>query len=591
MSSIPFEQRILTTPIRSYMWKNRRRVFFGLFFLFFTNALDTLPPLIVGKSIDLIAKQAPAFEILRTVGLLLVICLGLASCRFLWRVFWGRFQHQVAEDLRCRTYSRFMDLGMSFFNRHPTGELMSLITNDVNAFRMAVGPGVLLLFDGIFLICFIPPAMATISLSWTWKTLILMPVLPFFISRLQKLILLSYKDEQERFSEMSGSAQEIVSGIRVIKGHAQEDTFTEQFNRYSRGFEGACNKVARLDSVFGPAMELSVTLGSVVLLLVGAPEVISHQITIGQFFAFYQYIERMAWPMTALGYSISQIQQGRGSFVRIANLLNALPDVISRLNHRVHRFENLKFRNVTFRFPGQKFAALTDVSFDLRAGQTMAIVGLTGSGKSTIADVLTRIYPLHEGQILLNDQPIENYALADLRKHLVYATQEASLFSEPIRDNIAATETITDQQLNQVSQWVDITDEVTSLPEGFETWLGERGVNLSGGQKQRIALARALVRAENVLILDDSLSAVDAVTERVILDHLRGSLQSQRDPSLPPLTLILISHRISTVQGADTILVMNGGRIEAQGRHQELLKTSPTYKKLHDLQRSENVAH
>ena len=303
----------LQKPFRHYLFIHRRRVFLGLSALFITNAFETTVPWLVGKTIDKIAHQAPFTSVLETVGLILLFTALLSTTRYLWRVIWGNFHHRVAEDLRNRLFDKYTELSASFFRERKVGQLVSLMANDVNSFRMGVGPGLLVLFDGIFYAVLILPVMFSISPNWTWKTLVLMPFVPFIVRQLLGRYHDAYHVRQDRFSDMSGSAQEIISGIRVVKCFAQENNQTKLFNQTSEKFQKACNRVAIWDCFFPAVLELPVAVGSVALLLVGAPEVMSGAISLGSFFAFYQYIQKMVWPMEAIGASLGQIQEGRAS--------------------------------------------------------------------------------------------------------------------------------------------------------------------------------------------------------------------------------------------------------------------------------------
>lgn len=572
---------LLRNPFGFYFRKDWKLFAMGLIALLLTNSFDAIPPYLIGMAIDQISNQTGWKSLGQTVGLLLAASACLAVCRYWWRIFWGRFHHGVAEDLRNRIFDKFLDLGPSFYQKRPVGELMSLITNDVNSFRMAIGPGMLILADALFILFIVPPLMMSLSLSWTWKTLILMPIIPPLIARILKLIHENYRTQQNKFGEMSGSAQEIVSGIRVIKSYAQELNQTRLFNVFSRNFELACNDVARVDAFFTPVMEFGVAIGSVILLLIGAPEVMSGAVTVGAFFTFYQYIQRMIWPMTAIGIGFTFVQQGRASFSRILDLLkteNDVPDVGER---EVASFEELKVDRLTFSYPGNDRPVLKGVSFDLKAGETLGVVGSIGSGKSTLVDLLCRLYPVPEESIRYNGVPVEQLQKKSLRRLVSLVPQDAFLFSKKIQENIAlGRNEWTMDEIRSMSELVNIAGEVDEIPEAYDAYLGERGVNLSGGQKQRLTIARALMANTPIVIFDDSLSAVDAKTERNILQSLRGRYLAGKDR----VTVILVSHRIASLKWADRILVLNEGQVEAFGSHDALMESSSTYRHLVELQ-------
>jgi len=564
-------------PFIFYISRHRKMFVLGLFSLLLTNTFDALPPLLIGHALDAMTGSTE-HSMSQSLWTLAGVLVGLSFFRFCWRFFWGRFHHTVAEDLRNRIYTQFTAMSPSFFQKNRVGELMSYIVNDVNAFRMGIGPGILILMDAVFILFVVPPLMLSISVPWTWKTMIFLPVVPFLVRRSLRLIFARYKDVQDRFSEVSGVAQEIVSGIRVIKSFKQEAAQTLGFNFASRKLEMAANSSAKIDAAFAPQLELSMTVGSVILLFIGAPDVWNGTVTIGQFFAFYQYVQRMVWPMEGIGLALSQIQQGKASFNRIVNLLLTKPDVEDEGGEiAVENFENLEVRGLTFTYPGNSTPALKDVNFKLLAGETLGIVGTTGSGKTTLIDLLCRFYPAPQETIFINGIPIEKIQISSLRKLFGVCPQEAFLFSEKVVENLRfAHDEASMEEIRLTTELVNVDREIGEIPFGFDAYLGERGVNLSGGQKQRITMARALMRKSPVTILDDSMSAVDANTEQKIMQSLKHQLKHT--------TAILISHKLSTFKWADRILVLNAGCVEACGTSREVFERSSTYRKLAEIQ-------
>lgn len=554
----------------------------GLTCLLATNSLETLVPWLVGKTLDKITDGAPLADVGAVVGRIGLIIVFLSAFRFMWRYFWACFHHTVAQDLRNRLFERMALLGPSFFRTRKIGQLITLISNDVNSFRMGIGPGLLVFFDGVFLVFLILPMMISISWSWTWQCLALMPFVPFTVQAILNRLHKAYHSRQERFSDLSGSAQEIVSGIRVIKSFAQEDNQTAQFNKHSLEFTRACDRVAGWDAFFGPSLELPVALGSVLLLLIGTPEVIAGHVTLGQFFAFYQYIQRMIWPMSAMGIGLGNVQEGRASFRRIREVLEFQPDVPDTGRVEISELNSLEVRGLTFTYPGATQKALEDVSFKLNRGESLGIIGMTGSGKSTLVDLLARQYPVPAGTILLNGVSVEQISLTSLRRLIGLVPQEAFLFSRKVSENLALGLEIWDlDDVRDAAGHVRLDQEIETWPGNYDALVGERGVNLSGGQKQRMTLARALVRGAGLVILDDALSAVDAKTEESILSHLQDELKRT--------TSIVVSHRLASVRGADQILVLHNGKVEATGRHEELLRTCSAYQSLHEMQMEERV--
>ncbi len=456
---------------------------------------------------------------------------------------------------------------------------MSLITNDVNSFRMGIGPGFLIFFDAIFQTVLILPIMISISFAWTWKALILMPLIPFAIRVVMNKLHRAYSERQEDFSQVSGVAQEIVTGVRVIKSFAQEKNQTGNFDKYSKAYERTCNRVGYWDSIFSPVMEFPVAIGCVALLLIGVPEVMAGVVTIGAFFSFYQYIQRMVWPMTAFGISMSHLQEGLASYRRIREVLTEIPDVRDEGTIEMDRLESLEVRDLTFFYPGKSEPALKNISFKLNRGESLGIIGATGSGKTTLIELLCRLHPVPSGKILINGVSIEQIKLSSLRKMIRIVPQDAFLFSQTVTDNLAfSREEWTMDQVVGATDQVSLHDEILEWPEEYKSIVGERGVNLSGGQKQRMTLARALMKDSSLAILDDTLSAVDSKTEQSILKVLKAQLSQT--------TAIVISHKLNSVNWTDQILVLNHGELEKAGRHHELLNTSSTYLKLYEMQTS-----
>lgn len=573
---------LLKNPLWFYITNNKRAFFLGMFFLLITNILDGLYPLLMKVALDQIEAKNPLSDIGRTCAILFILMSALAFSRLGWRIFFGKFHTYAAEDLRSRLFAHITRLSPRFFQKNPVGELMSLVTNDVQAFRQAIGPGVLILADGIIIILVILPIMASLNWSWTWKTLILLPLIPFLIWKVTRLIFINYKLLQDKFSELTGISQETVGGIRVIKGYAQEENRIHLFNSVSSQFERACNKVAKLDAMFVPVMELGVTSGSVILLFVAQEDLFSGSITIGTFVAFQRYIQKMVWPMTALGLGLSQFQKGFASFARIREALETSSDIQDTGTLEVGEFKNLEFKNVTFTYPESRHASLQNVSFRIQAGENLGIMGAVGSGKSTLINLLIRLYQPDSGQILVNDIPIEQFRLASLRSTFAMVPQDSFLFSNTIAENLSFGLPVVaeEEALRNMLKAVDLTQEVESLPHQLQSELGERGVNLSGGQKQRLTIARALMIQTPVIILDDSLSAVDTKTERLIESQISGSQNGR--------SRIVIAHRLSSIQNVEKLLVLKDGQVEAFGTREEVEKISPIFQTIAAIQEKES---
>lgn len=579
-------------PILSSIRRFPRPFALGILTLAFTNLFDVLSPFALKKAIDAISGGDRGA--LRDAVLMYAVFIVLTvSFRHQWRIHFGRFHHSVAEDLRNRLFNKLSVLGPRFFEKNPTGELMSLMINDVNTFRMAVGPALLILFDAGFIIAFVLPFMLSISVEWTWKTMILLPVIPFIIRFMEDRIASASRQQQDRLAEMSGFSQELVTGIRVVKGFAQESNRQKTFRLFSNKYAESCNAVARYDALFEPALQIGIATGSVILLAWGSQDVLSGAVTLGTFVAFHEYIKRMIWPMAAIGSGLSLIQQGRSSYSRIADVLDADPEVedLPGTMQTIESVDALEVRNLTYTYPDATQPALLDVSFHLKRGEILGVIGPVGSGKSTLVQLLGRLRQAPANSILVNGQPLESIRLESWREQLAMVPQEAFLFSRTVEENLlfgSEHDAVVDKAADvkpvhrlaiDTAAQVAIQAEIEKLPLGYRSWLGEKGVNLSGGQRQRMTIARALARSGCLMMLDDSLSAVDAGTESRILQSLRQS----------PMTAIIVSHRLQALGLADRIMVLNEGRVEAIGTHDELLVLSPTYRRIHDRQMSEQA--
>lgn len=572
-----FPDFLVKHPFWFYVKRHPRAVFIGLTSLFITNFLDGIYPLLIKESIDFIEKQTPFDQTQRSIFLLCAVLVGLSFTRWGWRVGFGYFHTHAAEDIRQRLFRHITGLSPKFFNRKPVGELMSLLTNDVQSFRQAIGPGLLILADGFMIIAVILPIMLKLNWKWTFQTLIFLPVVPFLIWKVMKMIHERFKLQQDHFSEMTGIAQETIAGVRVIKGFALEDIRNRLFDKKSKQVELSSNSTARVDAFFGPVMEFGVASGSVILLFVASNDVITGAVTLGTFVAFHRYIQKMVWPMTALGLGLSMFQKGWASFDRMKEVIAESTDTPDSGTKQLTEFRSLEFRNVSFIYPSASVPSLQNVSFKINKGECIGVMGSVGAGKTTLVQLMTRLYPASSGQILINDTPIEEFTIQSLRKHLLLVPQEPFLFSDSIHENIAfGVDSQADfNEIEQITHLVDIHDEIAALPHQFESQLGERGVNLSGGQKQRLTIARGLILKSSVLILDDSLSAVDTKTEHAIETELGKNKQSTR---------IIVAHRLSSLKNAHKILVLKNGHVEAFASPSELATISPTYQTIVKLQ-------
>jgi len=563
-------QTLLKNPLTAYMRKYPKPFFLGLFFLVLTNFLDAVHPLIIKEAIDSIASKASHLETLKWGSLFLVTLSGLATTRYLWRIYFGSYHTQAAEDLRQKLFQHLLQLDPTCYQKHPSGEQVSLLINDVQAYRQAIGQAVLITIDGILISLFILPMMWWLNPGWLLKTLIFVPLLPFAMRFIMTRINQHFKDQQEKLAELTNFIQETLSGIRIIKSFAQEKSRALHFQTYNQALRKSSEKLALLDSAFGPVMELAVAVGSAILIFLAAEDLVTGAISVGTFIAFQRYINKMVWPMTALGIGLSQYQKGMASFARIKEMLLQQSRIPSG-PRKLQNFESLSSENLTFRYPNTQSDVLHNISIEIVRGQKVGILGPIGSGKSTLCQLFVRLYSQNLGGYFINGVSSDQFSIESLRSQILLLTQEPILFSMSIRDNIRlANPDISDEEIWTALKTSEIESEIQALPDGLNSFVGEKGVNFSGGQKQRLALARTLASKPGLLILDDPLSAVDILTEEKIVNNL----------SQLPLTLLLVSHRFNVLKNCSHLIVLNQAQIEAQGDQNLLSQISPTYQKL-----------
>lgn len=546
-------------PFLHYIKTFPRPFSMGMIFLFITNSFDAVWPLIFKNVLDGIQKKYPPSQLAITLILFFCIMASLAWTRFFWRWHFSRFHLEVQESLRGRLWDKVCHLSQNYFQKTPVGEVMSHLVQDVQSFRQGVGPGLLILFDGVSIVLLVLPLMLWLNWLWTLKTLSVLPLVPLIIWRLNLKIEKLYKIQQDRFAELTAFSQESVQGIRVIKSFAQENKRLEQFQKISREFLMDSQRLSFYEALFFPCMELGVSIAAIILIYIAQEDMLAGVATVGTFLAFHRYLSKLMWPLTAIGLGSTYIQKARASFERIKKLLDEESLVIEAQNAReLREWKRICFDKVSFVYPGQVQKALDQVSFEIHHGEHLAIIGPVGSGKSTVVQLLLRLYPTTEGQIYIDDVPIEEFSLSSLRAQFTLVPQEVFLMSDSILNNLRyGNEQVTLEETQHILKQVQIFSEVQSLNEGVESMLGEKGVNLSGGQKQRLSLARGLVRSSSLLILDDVLSAVDVNTERSLLETLNQEKKRQ--------SLLIITHRMSGLKNIDRVLVLKNGKVVAFG--------------------------
>ena len=519
--------------------------------------------------------------ILKYVFLILLTGVTIAVGRFFWRIYILGTSRELEYYLRKRIFNHLLSLSPNYFNTHKTGDLMAHATNDVNAVRMAIGQGTIMIVDSLFMIVLsLIMMIKTTNIRLAFIALFTLPFIVIIVSRFGKIIHKRFRIVQEAFSDLTDITQESFSGIRVVKSFVQEDLIQNKFAGVNKDNLKKNLSLVKISGTFHPFIQLVSSISFLLVILYGGKEVILNKISLGDFIAFNSYLGLLVWPMMALGWVINIFQRGAASMDRINVILAETPEIVDRLDSI--ELENpkgkIQFKNVSFKYPGSDNYALENISFSIEQGKSLAIIGRTGSGKSTIVSILLRLYDIQKGNILFDDIDIKDLSLISLRENIGYVPQDNFLFSNTIEENIAFSfdEPVSPERVIKAAKLSEVYNNIVEFENGFETILGERGVTLSGGQKQRTSIARALIKEPSVLILDDSLSSVDTETEEKILNNLKTIMNSK--------TTIIISHRISTIKDCDEIIFLTDGKITERGTHESLLLDNGSYKELYENQ-------
>jgi ATP-binding cassette, subfamily B, multidrug efflux pump len=573
-----------------YFRPYRRGLWLGLFLVAVGNVFTVLGPWILRLAID--ALDDPTVtrgRIAGYAGMVVLVALLGGAARYGMRELLNGISRRIECDLRSDFFRHLLRLDASFFSAERTGDIMSRATNDTLAVRQAAGPGVMYAVNTSVMSVFTLSVMVWISPRLTLLALIPMLLLPPAVLGFGRLIHTRFERIQEQFSRLSTQVQENLTGIRLVRAYVQEVDQARRFDGLNREYIDRNMALAKIQGLFHPIMALLTGIAMVVVLWFGGREVMAARISVGDFVAFIFYLNLLTWPMVALGWVVNLFQRGEASMGRINAILSTEPRVVPGAGLPAEdRPPRIEFRNVSFRYPGSERNVLEGVSFRVEPGETVALVGPTGSGKSTVVSLLPRLYDPTEGEILLDGTPLTEFEPGSLRRRFGMVPQDAFLFTETIGANVGlglepeAAEAADpgdtegewmDPRVLRAARMAQLHEQVEALPRGYGTRLGERGINLSGGQKQRATLARALARDPAILVLDDALSAVDTQTESRILAELREALGGER-------TSFLISHRVTAVMGADRILVLDGGRLVEEGTHEALLARSGVYASL-----------
>jgi ATP-binding cassette, subfamily B, multidrug efflux pump len=568
-----------------YLGKYRKTLMLGLATVVFSNLFTVIQPRLVGEAIDKLKtgielKSIDSAGLLLYAGLIVLLNLTAGVFTYLTRQTIIVASRHIEFDLRNDFLRHIQKLPLNYFQNTPTGDLMAHATNDISAVRNVVGPGIMYPSDTLMTATMVLVMMFATNWQMTLYALIPLPFVSLVVYKLGRLINQKFEERQAQFSKLTMRAQENLSGIRIVKSYVREEYEIARFSELSWDYLKKNLVLARIQSVLWPLMFVLIGISMVIILYAGGLKVLNGEITVGTLTAFIGYLLLLIWPMIALGWVTNLLQQGAASMGRLTKILDLVPEISDSdaTDRSVSDIAGkIEFRDVIFRHKNAEAPTLDRINFEIPEGKTVAIVGYTGSGKSTLVNLIPRFYDVTEGQILIDGIDIRKIPLGVLRSKIGYVQQETFLFSDSLKENIAyGTDNAGDDKIAAAAEVSQIARDVEDFPEGYETIVGERGITLSGGQKQRTSIARAIIRDPRILILDDALSAVDTYTEEEILKRLRRVMESR--------TSIIISHRISTVKDADMIIVIDRGRIAEMGTHDELVQKGGIYADLYEKQ-------
>jgi ATP-binding cassette subfamily B multidrug efflux pump len=581
--------------LNKYLFKYKNYLIFGTIFIIIANFFSIVPAVLVRYSFNLISRsydiytlfegfkaQASTYELfafsILVIGVLILVSALLKGLfMFFMRQTIIVMSRLIEFDLKNEIYAHYQTLPMSFYRRNNTGDLMNRISEDVSKVRMYVGPAIMYGINMATLLLMVIPFMFMINPKLTLYSLIPLPLLSISIYFVNNIINKRSEEIQQSLSGLSTYVQEAFSGIRVIKAFAREADIDEGFQRESEDYKNKSLKLSFVQALFFPLIMGLIGLSVILTIYIGSVEVFNGNISTGNIAEFIIYVNMLTWPVTSLGWITSIIQRAAASQRRINEFLNTKTDLVSDQALTSEIQGNIRFDKVTFTYPDSGITALKEVSFEVNPGQSIAIIGTTGSGKSTIANLICRMYDVTEGSLSIDQTEIRSYQISHLRSQIGYVPQDVFLFSDTIANNIAfGDQTMSREEVEQYAKDADLYENIKDFPKGFDTRVGERGITLSGGQKQRVSIARAIARQPKILILDDSLSAVDTKTENSILNAMARIMKGR--------TSVIISHRVSSAKLADQIIVLDDGAIVEQGTHDSLLEANGVYKELYEKQ-------
>lgn len=565
-----------------YLKKFKKKIYSGFFFIILSNASDSLYPLVIGAAIDDLTKGTLRHSLLTyvLVGLLIVALRG--TFLFLTRQTLIVVSREIENDLRFDFFSHLQRLSKSFYNNRSTGDLMAHATNDISNVRNFVGPGIMYSFQTFTRILFTLIILFSMSSSVTLLALAPLPLITYIVYKVGKLTFNRSRKVYKIFSDLTSKAQECFSGIRVVKSYVREKNENLEFDKISFDYQKKNLSLAKVQAFSFPMMFMLTSLSVIIVIYFGGIKIMEGSMTLGDLSAFLIYLGQLTWPMIAFGWIINLIQRAAPSMERLLNIINVKPDIADNENtdKKITQKDiegEIEFENVSFKYPLSNNFVLKNINLKIRKGSTIGIIGHTGSGKSTLISLIPRIWDVTEGRILIDGMDIKKIPLDVLRRSVGIVPQESFLFSTTIEKNVSySSNFIDDEEMISAAKKSGLYKDVDEFPLKFKTVLGERGITMSGGQKQRTSIARAIYKKPEILILDDSLSAVDTKTEEEILKELKGVMRDR--------TSIIISHRISTIKNANNIIVLSHSKIAEEGTHNELISAGGIYFDLYKKQ-------
>ncbi|MFT4687304.1 MAG: ATP-binding cassette subfamily B protein [Neolewinella sp.] len=583
--------------LNRFFWKYRWRMLLGIIFICISNYFQVLQPQVIREALDLLIEQVNTYRmydgfelgneyftmlshtLMIFGGIVLLLAIVMGVFLYLTRQTIIVMSRLIEYDLREVIYDHYQNLSLDFYKRNNTGDLMSRVTEDVNKVRMYLGPAIMYLANLISTIALVIFAMLAVSPTLTLYTLIPLPLLAISIYYVSNIIHTRSTFIQQQLSKLTSIAQEVFSGIRVVKSYVREKPQVDYFAKESDKYKDMSMELAKIDAWFFPLMVFMVGASTILTVYVGGLQVVNGSISAGNIAEFVIYVNMLTWPVTAIGWIASIVQQAAASQKRINEFLETKTSIVDPMPEDRHDIKGeITFENVSFVYPDTGIKAVDSVSFHLKAGEKLAIIGRTGSGKTTIADLLLRMYDVTEGRILIDGKDIREQGLANLRQQIGYVPQDIFLFSDSIHNNIAFGSTVdpTRDEVEEFAGHAAVREDIEELTLGFDTLVGERGVTLSGGQKQRVSIARALIKKPDIILLDDCLSAVDTNTEQQILGYFNESLQDK--------TAVIITHRIYGHLRFNKIIVLEDGHVAEMGTHEELLANGGYYSEVVERQ-------